>query len=55
VGRTAYPPLCGIVKVTWKPGASKRLLTSFAAIEKAKAAGQVTLAKTSLVVNCPIV
>jgi hypothetical protein len=55
VGRTAYPPLWGIVMVTWKPGASKRLLTSFAAIEKAKAAGQVTLAKTSLVVNCPIV
>ena len=55
IGRTAYPPLWGIVKVTWKPGANKRLLTSFAAIRKAKAAGQLTLAKTSLVVNCPIV
>src|SRR6266702_4680546 len=55
VGQTAYPALWGIVKVTWKPGAQKRLLTSFAAIQKAKAAGQVTLAKTPLVVNCPIV
>jgi hypothetical protein len=54
-GQTAYPPLWGIVKVTWKAGAQKRLLTSFAAIQKAKAAGEVTLAKTSLVVNCPIV
>ena len=49
------PPLWGIVKVTWKAGATKRLLTSFAAIQQAKAAGQVTLARTSLVVNCPIV
>ena len=55
VGQTAYPALWGIVKVTWKPGAQKRLLTSFAAIQKAKAAGQVRLAKTPLVVNCPIV
>jgi hypothetical protein len=55
VGQTAYPPLWGIVKVTWRSGARKRLLTSSAAIRKAKAAGQVTLTKTSLVVNCPIV
>jgi hypothetical protein len=54
-GQTAYPPLWGIVKVAWKAGAQKRLLTSFAAIQKAKAAGEVTLAKTSLVVNCPVV
>ena len=32
VGQTAYPPLWGIVKVTWKPRAQKRRLTSFAAI-----------------------
>jgi hypothetical protein len=54
-GQTAYPPLWGIWEVTWKPGATKRLLTSFAAIQKAKAAGDVTVAKTSLVVNCPVV
>jgi hypothetical protein len=54
-GTTDYPPLWGIVKVTWKPGAHKRLLTSFAAIRKAKAAGELTIQKTSLVVNCPLV
>jgi hypothetical protein len=54
-GQTAYPPLWGILQVTWKDGAQKRLLTSFAAIEKAKATGDVTVEKTSLVVNCPIV
>jgi hypothetical protein len=54
-GRTAYPPLWAITKVTWKPGATPRRLTSYAAIERAEAAGQVTLTKTTLVVNCPLV
>ena len=55
VGQTAYPPLWAIIKVTWKAGAKRHLLTSSAAIKKAAASGQVTLKKTSLVVNCPIV
>lgn len=54
-GQTAYPPLWAIIKVTWKPDAPKRLLTSYAAIKKARAAGKVTLQKTTLVVNCPLV
>jgi hypothetical protein len=54
-GQTAYPPLWSIVQVTWKSGVKPRLLTSNAAIRRAAAAGQVTLKKTSLVVNCPIV
>jgi hypothetical protein len=54
-GTTDYPPLWGIVNVTWKPGAKKRLLTSFAQIRQAKAAGELTLQKTSVVVNCPLV
>jgi hypothetical protein len=54
-GQTAYPPLWAIIKVTWKPGAPKRLLTSLAAIRRAQAARQVTLTRTSLVVNCPLV
>jgi hypothetical protein len=54
-GQTAYPPLWGIVKVSWKPGAKRRLLKSFAQISRAQAAGQVTLQTTSLVVNCPLV
>ncbi len=54
-GATDYAPLWGIVMATWKPGAHKRLLTSFAAVQKAKAAGDLTLRKTALVVNCPLV
>jgi hypothetical protein len=54
-GQTAYPPLWGIIEVTWKPSADKRLLTSLAAIKKAQAAGEVTLQKKPLIVNCPLV
>jgi hypothetical protein len=54
-GQTKYPPLWGIIKVTFKPGAVPRMLTSYAQIAKANAAGQVTITKTNLVVNCPVV
>jgi hypothetical protein len=54
-GQTAYPPLWAIVEVTWTAGAQKRLLTSLAQIKTAQANGQLTLKKTSLVVNCPLV
>ena len=54
-GQTAYPPLWAITKVTWKPGVTPRLLSSYAAITSAAAAGQVTLTKTPLVVNCPLI
>jgi hypothetical protein len=54
-GQTAYPPLWAIAKVTWKPGVTPRLLTSYAAIASAAAAGRVTTTKTALVVNCPLI
>jgi hypothetical protein len=54
-GQTAYPPLWGIIEVTWSQSANRRLLTSVPALRKAKAAGEVTLEKTPLVVNCPLV
>jgi hypothetical protein len=54
-GQTAYPPLWAIVEVTWKSGVQKRLMKSLAQIKTAQANGQVTLKKTSLVVNCPLV
>jgi hypothetical protein len=54
-GQTAYPPLWGIIEVTWSESADKRLLTSVAALKKAQAAGELTLKKTPLVVNCPLV
>lgn len=54
-GETDYPPLWGIITVTWKAGAHKTLLTSAAQVRRAQAAGELTVKKTSLVVNCPIV
>ncbi len=54
-GQTAYPALWAIVKVSWKAGSTRRLLTSYAQIRRARAAGQITLEHTSLVVNCPLV
>ena len=54
-GQTAYPPLWGIIKVTFKAGVKPRLITSYAQIKKAQAAGQVTITRTPLVVNCPVV
>jgi hypothetical protein len=54
-GQTAYPPLWSIIEVTWKASATKRLLTSVAALRRAQAAGDVTQEKTPLVVNCPLV
>ena len=54
-GQTAYPPLWAITKVTWTPGATPRLLTSYAAIRSAAATGRLTLTKAPLVVNCPLI
>jgi hypothetical protein len=55
VGQTKYPPLWGIIKVTFKAGVKPYLVTSYAQITKAQAARQVTITKTTLVVNCPVV
>jgi hypothetical protein len=54
-GQTKYPALWTIVAVTWKAGAHKTLLTSAAQVQRAAAAGKLTIKKTPLVVNCPIV
>ena len=54
-GQTAYPPLWSIVEVTWSRGAKPRVLKSFAQIRRARSARQLTLRKTSTVVNCPLV
>jgi hypothetical protein len=54
-GQTDYPPLWGIIMVTWKAGAHRSLLTSAAQVKKAIAAGELTSHKTSLVVNCPVI
>lgn len=54
-GATNYPPLWGIVKATWTSPAKKVLLRSFAQVRQAERAGTLKLAKTTLVVNCPLV
>ena len=54
-GQTKYPALWGIIKVTFNTGVKPHLLTSYAQVTKAQSAGQVTIAKTTLVVNCPVV
>ena len=54
-GATDYPPLWAIVKGTWAPSAHKRLLTSYEQVTQAQQAGELALARTTLVVNCPLV
>jgi hypothetical protein len=54
-GTTAYPPLWAVVEVTWKVDAERQLVRSFEQLQQARTAGEVTLKKTSLVVNCPFV
>jgi hypothetical protein len=54
-GTTAYPPLWAVVEVTWKGGAKRRLVRSFEQLQQARKAGDLTLKKTSMVVNCPFV
>jgi hypothetical protein len=54
-GATDYPPLWAIVKGTWTASAHKRLLTSYTQVMQAERNGELNLAKTTLVVNCPLV
>jgi hypothetical protein len=54
-GATDYPPLWQVVETTWKDGANRRVLRSFAELKEAIAAGDVSLKETRIVVNCPLV
>jgi hypothetical protein len=54
-GTTAYPPLWRVIEVTWTAGAESRLVRSFEALAQARRAGDVTLKRTTMVVNCPFV
>jgi hypothetical protein len=53
-GDRAYTPLWQVVMVTWADDATPRVLRSAGAIRKAEAAGDLTLKRTSTVVNCPV-
>lgn len=54
-GTTAYPPLWAVLEVTWKAGAQPTLVRSFEQLQQARKAGELTLKRTSTVVNCPFV
>ena len=53
-GQKSYTPLWAVNMVTWADGATPRVLRSAAAVRKALAAGEVTIARPGIVVNCPV-
>jgi hypothetical protein len=53
-GQKGYTPLWDVNLVTWKDSATKRKLTSAAAVRKALSGGEVTMKKAGIVVNCPV-
>jgi hypothetical protein len=53
-GRADYSPLWQVSTVTWQGSATPRLLRSAADVKAAEQAGDVTVAKTATVVNCPV-
>lgn len=50
----AYSPLWRMVAVTWKPNARVRELRSEEAVLQAEDAGEVEVAVTDVVLNCPV-
>jgi hypothetical protein len=54
-GDAGYTPLWSVVMVRFADAATPRVLRSAREIRAAQAAGDVTLRKTSIVVNCPVV
>ena len=54
-GTTDYPPLWEVIEVTWKAGANRRLVRSFEDLQRARRAGEVTLKRLPMIVNCPFV
>ncbi len=53
-GKKDYTPLWAVRLVTWKDESAARVLRSAAAVKKALASGQVTIASPGIVVNCPV-
>jgi len=53
-GRRDYTPLWAVRMVTWRTGATPRVLRSAAAIRAAQRAGDVTVRAMPTVVNCPV-
>jgi hypothetical protein len=53
-GDRGYTPLWRVVTATWNDGATRRVLRSANAVRRAAAAGDLTLKRTAIVVNCPV-
>ncbi len=52
---TSYQPLWQVSNVAWNSGSTPRVLKSEEAIKEAEAKGEVTVTKTQIVINCPII
>jgi hypothetical protein len=53
-GRRDYTPLWAVRMVTWKEGATARVLRSKSAVDAAVRAGHATVRAMPVVVNCPV-
>ena len=53
-GRRDYTPLWAVRMVTWREGATARVLRSKGAVVAAVRAGQATVRAMPVVVNCPV-
>lgn len=52
---TNYSPLWQVSLVSWNPGVTATTLTSAAAVQAAEEAGQVTVTKTPIIVECSVI
>lgn len=53
-GESAYTPLRRLVRLTWSEDAEPRVLTSSAQIEQAADAGELSMQRTDVVINAPL-
>ena len=53
-GRRDYTPLWAVRVVTWKDGATPRVLRSRSAVDAAVRAGQASVKPMPIIVNCPV-
>jgi hypothetical protein len=53
-GKKDYTPLWAVNLVTWNDGATSRVLRSAAAVRNAVSAGEASIEKPGVVVNCPV-
>jgi hypothetical protein len=53
-GQRSYTPLWAVRLVTWREGATVRVLRSAVAVTRAQRAGELTIRAMPIVVNCPV-